>query len=138
MHSSASPLLLYDGLCGFCDGTVRFVLRRDLGGQMRFATLQGRTGAAILRRHPRLRAVDSLVLVERNGGEESCHIRSEALLRICRYLGGPWRLTAALHILPRWLRDQAYELFARNRYRLFGRFGACPLPPEEMEDRFLP
>src|SRR6185436_14356621 len=58
------PVLLYDGLCGFCNGTVQFVLARDRRGVMRFATLQGEFARGIVARHPELAGVDSLILVE--------------------------------------------------------------------------
>ena len=68
------PVLLYDGLCGFCDGTVQFILRHDRRGTMQFATLQGEMGQRVLARTPALAGVDSLVLVE----GERVHIRSDA------------------------------------------------------------
>lgn len=135
---TTDPVLLYDGLCGFCDGTVQFVLRRDPGGALRFAPLQGSTAAGILERHPGLRGVDSLVLVRNEGGNETAAVRSEAVLGIASYLGGAWKLTAVFRIVPRPLRDWAYALFARFRYRLFGRYDSCPVPTPDVRSRFLP
>lgn len=134
----STPLLLYDGLCGFCDGTVRMILRHDRQGSMRFAPLSGSTADAVLRRHPELQGVDSLVLVTRDGGQETAFIRSEALLRIARYLGRGWSLLSVLQVVPRPVRDWAYTLFARHRHRMFGRYEACALPPRTSEWRFLP
>jgi len=135
----APPLLLYDGLCGFCDATVRFVLRRDPHGTMRFAPLQGPTAQAILERHPHLRGIDSLVLVEAVSGVEAVSVRSEAARRVAAYLGGGWGVIAsALHRVPLPLRDAAYDLFARHRHRLFGRRDACEVPGPEVRARFLP
>lgn len=132
-------LLLYDGLCGFCDRTVRFVLSHDRIGTMRFAPLQGTTAAAVLERHPGLQGVDSLVLVRGRPPDcETASVRSEAILGITVYLGGVWRLAAIARIVPRPLRDWAYARFARMRYRLFGRYDRCPIPPAKVRDRFLP
>lgn len=137
--SAPSPLLLYDGVCGFCDGTVQFVLRRDPGGPMRFATLQGTAARTVFARHQGLEGVDSLILVERApSGAETVSVRSEAILRLCAYLGGVWRLTSLLRIVPRPLRDWGYDVFARYRYRVFGRYDACPVPSAEVRARFLP
>jgi predicted DCC family thiol-disulfide oxidoreductase YuxK len=135
---SPSPLLLYDGLCGFCHGAVRFILRRDPSGSLCFAPLQGPTGQAVLARHPELEGVDSLVFVERAGGRETAVVRSEAVLRIAAYLGGVWAWSAVLRLVPEAVRDGTYALIARSRYRVFGRYESCPAPAPEVRDRFLP
>lgn len=129
---------MYDGVCGFCDQTVQFILRHDRGGSLRFAPLQSEFAAAVLARHASLRDLDSLVLVERMGAaDEQVSLRSEAVLRLASYLGGRWRVAGMLRILPRFLRDAAYDLFARHRYRMFGRYEACKLPAPEVRRRFL-
>ncbi len=86
-------VLLYDGLCGFCDRTVQFILARDPGGSMMFAPLQGEFAAGILRQRPELREVDSLILVETVMArvDPRVSVRSAAVLAIADYLGGPWR-----------------------------------------------
>ena len=135
----AFPILLYDGLCGFCDGTVQFILRRDPSGAMKFAPLQGATARAVLERNPEVRGVDSFILVERDlEGHELVTVRSEAVSRITRYLGGVWTIAAIGRVIPRPLRDWAYSLFAHWRYRLFGRYDACPVPAARVRARFLP
>lgn len=135
----APPLLLYDGRCPVCNGTVQFLLRRDPDGELRFAPLEGETAGEIVARHPELEEVDSIVFVEDPGGaDERASVRSEAALRIVRYLGGAWRALEVLRVLPRFLRDGAYDLFARYRYRLFGRYVRRPVPPGDAEERFLP
>ncbi len=132
------PVMLYDGLCGFCDRTVRLVLRFDRRRTMRFAALQGDFAQNTLQRHAQLRGVDSLIVVENAGtGQERVHVRSEAVLFIARYLGGAWKAATLMRILPRGLRDGAYDLFARHRYRIFGRFDTCPLPAPDVRARFL-
>jgi predicted DCC family thiol-disulfide oxidoreductase YuxK len=132
-------VLLYDGLCGFCNHAVQFVLARDPGGAMRFAPLQGEFARALLARQPELSRVDSLILVEHAGrsGEERATTRSEAVLRIWSYVGGPWRAGNLLRLVPRPLRDWGYDRFARFRYRLFGRFDSCPIPAADVRARFI-
>jgi predicted DCC family thiol-disulfide oxidoreductase YuxK len=132
-------VLLYDGLCGFCNGTVQLVLKHDRQGTMRFAALQGEFARHVIARHPELAGVDSLILVERDPstGEEKVSARSAGALRMARYLGGPWTLARALAIVPPFLRDWAYDLFARFRYRLFGRYDRCPVPSPEQRARFI-
>ena len=133
------PVLLYDGLCGFCDGTVQFILKRDRGGTLRFATLQGDFARDVIARHPEVAGVDSLVLVEPDvaSGRENVYVRSEGALRVARYLGGGWHLARAVAIVPRFLRDRAYDAFARIRYRVFGRYDSCPIPTPEQRARFI-
>ena len=137
MAEAGHPILLYDGVCGFCDRTVQFVLARDRRGVMRFAPLQGEFAAGVLARHPELRSVDSLILVEFTEAGEQVSVRSTAALRIAEYVGGGWQWARMLLLIPRRLRDAVYDLFARYRYRLFGRFDACPLPPPDVRARFL-
>ena len=133
-----SPVLLYDGLCGFCDGTVQFILQHDRRGALRFATLQGDFARGVIERHPELAGVDSLVLVERGtSGEERIYVRSEGALQVATYLGGAWTLARGLRIVPRFLRDLVYDGFARVRYRVFGRYDACPIPSAEQRARFI-
>jgi len=136
----AGPILLYDGVCGFCDRTVQFVLNRDPGGVMRFATLQGAFSAGIIDRFPELRSADSLVLVEYDapGRVARVLLRSDAALQIGIYLGGAIGVLSRIgRVVPRFLRDAAYDLFARHRYRLFGRYDHCPLPPPTVRNRFI-
>lgn len=132
-------VLLYDGLCGFCDRTVQFVLARDPGGPMKFATLQGEFAARVLQQRPELQSIDSLILVEtaETGDAAPVLVRSAAVLAIAEYLGGTWRMAALLRILPAPLRDWSYDLFARHRFRLFGRYDQYRVPQAGARDRFI-
>ena len=90
-------------------------------------------------RHSELNNVDSVVLVERSSDtdEERVFIRSDAALRVVAYLGGWWKLLLVFRVLPRPVRDFFYDLFARYRYRLFGKHDSCPLPSPEVRARFI-
>jgi len=129
--------MLYDGLCGFCNKSVQFVLDHDRRGSMRFAALQSDFGKAVIARHPELEKVDSVVLVEGSGSNERIRVRSSAALGLAKYIGGVWGLARVAFIIPRPIRDFFYDLFARNRYRFFGRYDSCLLPPPEVRARFL-
>lgn len=132
------PILLYDGLCGFCDGAVQFVLHRDPHRRLRFAALQGPFARGVMARHPELASIDSLILVEPDAlGGERVSVRSEGALRVARYLGGAWRATGLLRVFPRGLRDWAYDTFARNRYRWFKRLEACRVPTAAEREQFV-
>lgn len=135
--SQPALVLLYDGVCGFCNKSVQFVLDHDRRGAMRFAALQSDFGQAAIERHPELAKVDSVVFLERTGGSENVFIRSTAALKLSGYLGGIWGWARIAYIIPRPIRDFFYDLFARYRYRLFGKYDSCMLPPPEVRERFL-
>ena len=140
MNDLRGPVLLYDGHCGFCDGVVRVLLRIDRREVLRFSPLQGEFAREVLGQNRHLKDVDSLVLVDGPGADgtiERVSVRSDAFLRTLRHLGGIWKVLLVLSLVPRPLRDWAYDLFARHRYRLFGRYEACPIPPPEVRARFL-
>ena len=131
-------VLLYDGVCGFCNKSVQMILDHDRRGTMLFAALQSDFGESVIGRHPELRGVDSVILVEgTDSGAEWVYVRSDAALRVASYLGGFWKLLLAFKILPRPVRDFFYDLFARYRYRLFGKYDSCMLPPPEVRARFI-
>ena len=133
-------IILYDGVCGFCNGFVRFVWPRDPRGRFRFAALQGATARAILARHGRdANALDTVfVVVDPGTPSERLLDQSAAGLYVLEGLGGAWRVAATLlGWLPRPLLDAIYRPLARNRYRLFGRLDACPVPGPEQRERFI-
>jgi predicted DCC family thiol-disulfide oxidoreductase YuxK len=131
---SANPVILFDGVCNLCNGSVDFVIRRDAAAVFRFASLQSEAGRALLRKHGLPDDdLDTMVLVD----EAGVHTRSTAALRIVRRLRAPWPLLYACIVLPRPLRDAAYRLVARNRYRWFGRRETCRLPSPSEQGRFL-
>ena len=128
-------LMLYDGVCGLCNRTVRFLLRVDRGERFVFAPLQGETAAQLRRLHPAIPAeLDTFVYVEQG----QAHLRSRALIRSARQLPYPWKMLSWLWVVPRPLADLVYRLVARVRYRLFGQYDACPVPAPELRRRFLP
>jgi predicted DCC family thiol-disulfide oxidoreductase YuxK len=132
-------LVLYDGVCGFCNGSVRWLIERDTESRMHYAPLQGETAAGLRARHPEIAtALDTIVFVEAAPGGERVWQQSAAVFRVLRELPAPWRWLVALRwLLPRALWDAAYRAFARRRYRWFGRLDACPIPPPALRARFL-
>lgn len=139
MATAGAHLILYDGRCGLCARVTQFVLPRDADGVFRFCALQHPLAQGLLEKHERdAGALDTFYVVESFGGEgERLHDRSEGALFIARTLGGGWSLAAAARVLPRGLRDRAYDYVARNRYRWFGEADACVLPRPEFRTRFL-
>ena len=117
---------------------MKFVLKHDRGGlAFRFAPLQGSTFLARVAEERRVGLPDSVVVLTRDG---ELLVRSAAFLHIFRRLGGGWSVLAAvLSVVPRGLRDWAYDFVARIRYRVFGkREDLCPIVPAELRARFDP
>jgi predicted DCC family thiol-disulfide oxidoreductase YuxK len=137
--STPAPILLYDGTCGFCAWSVRLVLHHDRRQTLRFASLQGDYGTGVRSRHAELAGVDSIVWVEPDGDgrKEAVAVRSEAALRVARYLGGWWTLGLAGWVIPLPIRDALYDVIARNRHKLVGAGASCLLPGPEVRQRFL-
>ena len=132
--------LLYDGLCGFCDRAVQFTLRHDHSDVFRFAPLQSDVASEILRRHGQdPAALSTVVLVlDPDHPNERLLLRSDAVLGVLSTLGWPWKFAAAVGWLcPRAIRDLVYDWVARIRYRIFGRYSACPLPTPAQRQKFL-
>jgi predicted DCC family thiol-disulfide oxidoreductase YuxK len=135
-----NPILLYDGVCGLCNRAVQFVLKRDRRDRFRFASLQSEFAAGILRRHGiQPENLDTVYLVTDHGqAGERLSARSDAAISLLRELGGIWAAVALpLRILPVWFRDWGYNLVARHRYRIFGKYDACPVPNPKDRHKFL-
>jgi len=132
-------LVLYDGMCAVCNRAVQDLLKIDRGGVLRFAPLQGETAAAVRRRHPEIPPdLDSIIYVEATDQGERVSWWSDAAFRIADAVDMRSVALACLRRLPRRLTDLAYRVFARLRYRVFGKLDVCPLPSPEVRARFLP
>ena len=131
-------MLFYDGHCGLCHGAVKFVVKRDRAGRaFRFAPLQGPTFEARVPAERRASLPDSIIVLTNEG---ALLARSDAMLHILRRLGGGWKaLAGVFSVVPRGLRDAAYDFIARIRYRIFGkRDELCPIVPPDLRARFDP
>jgi predicted DCC family thiol-disulfide oxidoreductase YuxK len=131
--SPDSPIILFDGVCVLCNQSMQWIARRDTHRTLRFASLQSEIGLRFLASATAAPPPESVVWLD--GGQFL--VKSDAVLRICRHLGFPWSLCTAAAILPRGVRDRAYDFIARHRYRWFGRHDACPAPPPGLRDRVL-
>ena len=134
MSSASGPILLFDGVCNLCHGTVQWVIAHDPAARFRFASLQSDAGRALLAAHELPPDVmDTVVLID--GG--SHWQKSGAALEVLRRLGGAWTVASLFRLLPRPLRDSVYDWVARNRYAWFGEQAACWVPTPELRARFL-
>lgn len=130
----AHPIVLFDGVCNFCDDTVQFVIKCDPFAVLRFAPLQSETGQRLLETHGLSKTdLDTMVLID----GDRCFTRSTAALEICSRLPEPWNSLRLFRIVPRFIRDVVYNLIARNRYRWFGKKETCMVPTPDIRRRFL-
>jgi predicted DCC family thiol-disulfide oxidoreductase YuxK len=140
------PVVLFDGVCNFCNGAIQFMVDHEREPKLSFAPLQSDLAKELLdkvfgdKRSNELRNgltgsgdPDTIVLVEGDKG----YTHSTAGLRIARYFRAPWRWGYASIIFPRFLRDVVYRFIAKNRYRWFGRSETCRIPTPELRKRFL-
>jgi predicted DCC family thiol-disulfide oxidoreductase YuxK len=126
-------VILFDGVCNFCNASINFVIDHDAERRFRFASLQSAVGQRILTEHHRSGADFDTVLLLRDG---ELYEKSTAALEIARYLKG-WTWLYALRFTPRFVRDVVYDLIARNRYRIFGKSESCRIPTAEERSLFM-
>jgi len=132
--SAHDGIIVFDGVCNFCNGSVQFLLRRERDATLRFAPAQTDVGSALLACHGMDAAqLESILLVE----DEFAYQRSDAILRIVRHLSWPWQWLRLGWLLPRGIRDALYNTVARNRYRWFGQRESCMIPTKELRARFF-
>jgi len=128
-------LLFYDGVCAMCHGIVKGMLRADTEGIFHFAPLQGETAELARTLHPAFPAeIETVVYLRR----DEVFLRSRAAALAAQELPYPVKALSWVRFLPVWLTDAFYGIIARVRYRVFGKYEHCPLPPAEARDRFLP
>lgn len=121
---SGTPILVYDGPCTLCNRTVQWVFDKDASERILFTSLQSNWAQANV--PPSLRTIDSVLFFDGT----QWHVKSDAVLYLLRSLPRPWHSFFELRIIPRALRDVAYNLIAKYRYRLFGK-GHCALLPTD-------
>jgi len=137
--SVVNPIVLYDGICGLCNRLIQFLLKRDVHDRFRFASLQSDFADSLLRRH----GIDGIdldtvyVVVDQGRGSERLLARSDAVLHVLGELGGVWSVSRLGRIVPRLIRNRLYDLVARNRYRIFGKYDSCLLPDKRHQHKFL-
>lgn len=129
---SDSAIVLFDGVCNFCNNSINFIIKRDKKGYFKFAPLQSEIAQKLVGDKTKPMP-ESVILIE-NG---KTYDRSSAALRIAKKLDGLWPLLYIFIILPKRLRDAVYNLIGRNRYKWFGKTEACTIPNPEVRSRFL-
>jgi predicted DCC family thiol-disulfide oxidoreductase YuxK len=126
-------LMIFDGVCVLCNGGVRFVLRRERQPDFSFAPVQSALGQRVLAALGQPLDGNASMVVIHAG---RYFLKSDAVVETARGLKAPWSWAAGVRFLPKRWRDRAYELLARNRYNVFGRYDTCMVPDATMKTRF--
>jgi len=127
-------VVLFDGVCKLCNGTVNLLLKLDRKKKLKYASLQSNFGQKILAENNlNTNKFHSIYFLEKG----KLKSQSSAILHIVKYLRFPWPLLSVALIIPRFFRDVFYSLVARNRYKWFGKYDTCQMPSPETLDRFL-
>jgi predicted DCC family thiol-disulfide oxidoreductase YuxK len=134
MSSAPKKIILFDGVCNFCNWSVQFVMNRDAQKQFYFASLQSDTGQALLERVGLKDSdIDSVVFIQ----GEKAYVKSSAALKIAGQLDGWVKVLGIFRIIPSFISDFVYDIIAANRYRWFGKREHCMIPSKEQRAQFL-
>jgi predicted DCC family thiol-disulfide oxidoreductase YuxK len=134
MEDNKHSVVLFDGVCNFCNSSVNFIMDRDKNDRFRFAALQSDAGTDLQKQYgldPN--ELSSFILVE----DGRYFTKTTAALRVGKHLGFPWNLFYPLIFIPPFLRNISYNIIASYRYKWFGKKDACRLPTAEERARFL-
>lgn len=127
-------IILFDGVCNFCNSSINFVIDHDPEKHFKFAALQSEIGQEILTQfHKNTKDFDSVILLKNN----QLYEKSEAALEITKHLSGFWKYLSVFKILPTFFLNFFYDIIAKNRYRIFGKSDSCRMPTAELRERFL-
>ena len=134
MKTLNNHIIIFDGVCNFCNAVVNFVLKRDIDKRYMFTPMHGPFAKSIIEKYnENLANVDTIILIKNN----NVYTHSEAALEIAKDIKGFRFLAKALKIIPISFRDYLYKVFAKNRYKIFGKRETCIIPNDEVKDRFL-
>ena len=131
---SGNPIILFDGVCNFCNSSVNFVIDRDKKSVIKFAALQSEAGQQLLQQfNLSTSEFNSFIFIEAG----TVYTASTAALKVSKYLTALWPLLYGFIIVPKFIRDGVYNWIAKNRYKWFGKKDQCMIPTPEVRNRFL-
>ncbi|SHG55007.1 thiol-disulfide oxidoreductase DCC family protein [Ornithinibacillus halophilus] len=126
-------IILFDGVCNFCNSSVQFIIKRDPKGLYKYASLQSDIGQELLKSHQIPNDLNSFIFIE----DGNVYFKSTAALRVCWNLKGFWKFAYMFIVVPKPIRDVVYNIIAKNRYRWFGKREQCMIPSQDIRNRFL-
>ncbi len=128
-----NPIILFDGVCNLCNGSVNFLLKHDLKKQFRFAAIQSEAAQLLFRKFQIPADIDSVILIKSN----QVYFESDAAIEIARMLHFPWKMGVIFRIVPKKMRDYIYRWIARNRYQWLGKRDNCRIPDASEKESFI-
>ncbi len=127
-------IILFDGVCNFCNGILQLLIKLDQKNQFYYASLQSTFGQELLKKYQlSVKKFDSFVYIKKNKSFE----KSNAVLEILRDIGKPLSFLYMLKIIPNSIRDKGYDFIAKYRYIVFGKRKQCVIPTKEIQNKFL-
>jgi|SRR5690606_24902891 len=134
MIAENKKVILFDGVCNLCNGSVVFIIKRDKKDVFRFAAIQSEEGQKLVEKYQiDTTKVDSILLLD----GDRYYVKSTAALKIARHLKGGYPLLYGFMILPAFIRNWIYDIIARNRYKWFGKKESCMIPTPELKSKFI-
>ncbi len=128
-----NPVVLFDGVCNYCNAMVNFAIRNDKKAIIKFAPLQSEAGKILKEKYRIDPGIDSVILID----NDKVYAYSDAAIRITKYLRWPSKALYALNIVPQFIRQPFYKWVAKNRYKWFGKKESCMIPDATIKARFL-
>jgi predicted DCC family thiol-disulfide oxidoreductase YuxK len=126
-------LVLFDGVCSLCNGSVDLIVRNENGNALKFASLQSDLGKEVIKKSGLENVPDSILFYS----EGTLYAESDAVLRVVKFLKMPYKWLVVFRVMPRMIRDGMYRLIARNRYRWFGKRDTCRVPTAQEREKIL-
>jgi len=133
MDISGQKIVLFDGVCNYCNAMINFAIRYDKNAVLKFAPLQSDTGQRLKEQYKITSEADSMIFIENS----KAYTYSEAAIRIAKRLDWPAKIFYAFTIVPKFIRDPVYKWIAKNRYKWFGKREECMIPTPDVKARFL-
>ena len=128
------PIILFDGVCNFCNRTVNIILEHDKEAHFKFAASQSNAGIHLIQKfNLNQTSAASVILID----NDKVYTKTDAVIQIANQLKGCLRLFRLIKFIPKPIRDFGYDLVAKNRYALFGKRETCRIPEESIRNRFL-
>ncbi|MDR9400492.1 MAG: thiol-disulfide oxidoreductase DCC family protein [Psychroflexus sp.] len=128
-------IVLFDGICNFCNDSVQRIIKNDQKDRFRFASLQSEIGQELTReRGIDTSQVDSIILIDPGN---AYYIKSTAALEIAKRMDGLYPMLQLFLILPASVRDWGYDYIAKNRYKWFGKRDECKIPTPDEKAKFI-
>lgn len=134
MEKTDQPLIMFDGVCSLCEYSVQFIVKNDRQARFKFVSAQSDRGKELQRLHGVDALIDGTVILLKN---DQVYVKSDAAVEIAKDLEGLWRFLHVFRFIPKPVRDLAYSIISKNRYRWFGKKNKCLLSDKNIKDRFL-